>query len=62
MKGKHNATNGIFLPNSADNAIKFGGFSIFHNGSHEDYSNLVRNRIKEIRANYQVHQDVISKF
>ncbi|REC59786.1 hypothetical protein DRF65_23940 [Chryseobacterium pennae] len=59
FRGKHSAANGIYLPNSANNARQFGGFSIFHNGSHADYSDLVRNRINAIQADYLIHGDKV---
>ncbi len=59
FKGKHSAANGIFLPNSATKAQQFGGFSVFHNGSHSDYSDLVRDRITAIKKDYGVHGDKV---
>jgi myo-inositol-hexaphosphate 3-phosphohydrolase len=57
FKGKHSAANGVFLPNSSTKASQFGGFSVYHSGSHNDYSNLVERRIQRIESNYRIHQD-----
>lgn len=55
FKGKHSAANGVFLPNSAAKATQYGGFSVYHNGSHADFSNAVDRRIAAIEASYRVH-------
>ncbi|WP_317167609.1 RHS repeat-associated core domain-containing protein [Chryseobacterium sp. c4a] len=56
FKGKHNAANGIYLPNNEALAKKLG-FAHYHPGSHPNFSNHVEARIKAIQDQYRIHKD-----
>ena len=52
LRGRDSASNGVFLPNSKEVALK-NSLQYFHCGSHPDYNVTVDKEIKNIEAMYE---------
>lgn len=57
LRGRDSASNGVFLPNSKEVALK-NSLQYFHCGSHPDYNVTVDKEIKNIEAMYEFEKRI----